>query len=361
MDLPSEQSLFSEPSRIKIPNKNNMDAVRLIFSICVFIIHYIDLSNSTNLYYLKYIINSTVAVQGFFVISGFLIFRSFESTPSIRDYTLKRFRRIYPAYGATILICTIAGGIFSSAPKNITLLVDLSKYFLSNFFFMNFLHPNIIGVFTSNFSSAVNGALWTIKTEVLFYIFVPFIVYAIRKFGTLRTIITIYTMSCLYFDFFSELSQRQGYGYCAELAKQLPGQMSYFISGAALYYYYPIFRKRIRFLFPAAAIVYVITSSFEIYFPGPCSLALMVIAVSFGPYWGPVGRYGDFSYGIYIWHFPVIQTILGLSGFSSSTYLCLPFCAALVGIISFLSWHLLEKPWLNRSSHYVAATLLKIT
>jgi len=70
---------------------------------------------------------------------------------------------------------------------------------------------------------------------------------------------------------------------------------------------------------------------------------------------GNFGRYGDFSYGIYIIHFPVLQTLIGFGLFEANAYLALGVATLLVVGLAFASWHLVEKPFLRKSSHYVVA------
>jgi peptidoglycan/LPS O-acetylase OafA/YrhL len=82
---------------------NNFGFLRLLFALLVIVSHsptLIDGDNSRELW------NETfgsftfggVAVDGFFLISGYLITKSFESSKTIADYLAKRILRIYPGY-----------------------------------------------------------------------------------------------------------------------------------------------------------------------------------------------------------------------------------------------------------------------
>ncbi len=51
------------------------------------------------------VLSSGMAVKGFFVLSGFLIFMSFERSTSLSSYAMKRIRRIYPAYFTVVMLC----------------------------------------------------------------------------------------------------------------------------------------------------------------------------------------------------------------------------------------------------------------
>ena len=172
--------------------KNNFDLLRFSFAFVVFLVHAYALSGAETLSILVHYISSEIAVKSFFVVSGFLIFMSYENTHSVRAYFIKRLRRIYPAYIFIIVLCAAAGLLLSSLVMTDYLSWPLFKYLLSNLVFLNFLQPNLPGLFEHNALQAVNGALWTLKVEVAFYVFVPLAVLAFRKFGRL-SICLLYT------------------------------------------------------------------------------------------------------------------------------------------------------------------------
>ena len=123
---------------------------------------------------------------------------SYENAVDNKRYFLKRARRIYPAYFCIVLICAVLGIFFSAYSWREYWSLSLLKYIAANLFFLNFLQPNLPGLFESNTLQAVNGALWTLKIEVMFYLFVPLAVMAFRKFGRLTVIIALYIASVLY-------------------------------------------------------------------------------------------------------------------------------------------------------------------
>jgi peptidoglycan/LPS O-acetylase OafA/YrhL len=60
------------------------------------------------------------------------------------------------------------------------------------------------------------------------------------------------------------------------------------------------------------------------------------------------GKYGDFTYGIYIYHFPIIQLFVYLGFFRDYNFYFLGTATVLLIIIlAVLSWNLLEIPFLN--------------
>ena len=158
--------------------QNNFDFLRLSLAIIVFISHLGYLSQSEELAFLQ-IIPIDYFVFGFFVISGFLISQSYEKNTNLKNYFKKRINRIMPGY---ILIITISA-VFLSFVSNYSLFdyftnIKLYSYYFWNLILLNFMEPSLPGVFNNQ---AVNGALWTIKTEMAFYATIPILYYIFNK------------------------------------------------------------------------------------------------------------------------------------------------------------------------------------
>lgn len=350
-------SCVPEPAKVEIARleKNNFDLLRLLFALIVCLVHAYELSGFQQLKWIAATFSSSVAVKSFFVVSGFLIFMSYERSPSLFSYARKRFRRIYPAYFAVIIGCAFGLLAVSSASSSDYFSLAWGKYVLANLAFMNFLQPTLPGVFDGNKLSAVNGALWTLKIEVMFYLSVPLFVLLFRRYSRLPVLLLAYGVSVAYATLAALLAARTGSGIYTELGRQLPGQLAYFMAGAFLYYFLPLFeRRRVSFLLPAASVL-VINAVYPLPLLEPFALAVVVVFFGIFFYLGNFGRYGDFSYGFYILHFPVIQLFLYLGWFRGDPwlYLLAVIFTTLIGAIGL--WHAVEKRFLFRSSHYIAA------
>lgn len=335
---------------------NNFDLIRSIFAIVVVIAHIAAFSQLEVFLRLEEIFNPKVAVDGFFIVSGFLIFMSFERSSSLASYIKKRSTRILPGYIAVIVICAVAFSLISSVSFKQYFNLAFLKYIFFNLLTLNFLQPTLPGVFETNRIQAVNFPLWTIKVEIMFYITVPFIAYILGKTNKFLAIGAIYLLSILYSTAIMQLSGRLDASTIVQLEQQLPGQMAFFISGALLYYYFNKFRQNILLFLPLAVLVIILHNhAFNIYLLYPLALAAIVIyfALIF-KYLGNFGKYGDFSYGIYIWHFPILQLLDHYKMFDNPS-LAIPLSFISIFFVAFLSWHLIEKPFLSRKSHYVAA------
>lgn len=335
--------------------RNNFDLLRLVFAATVALVHAWQLSGFVPLQRAFGWLSAEVAVQAFFVVSGFLIFMSHERSSSLASYAEKRVRRIYPAYAAVVLLCAVGLVFVSTLPAASYFASDAWwRYVFANLAFLNFVQPTLPGVFASNPAMpAVNGALWTLKIEVMFYASVPVFAWLFRRFGTRPVLALGYALSVAYALSMGDLAQRTGSRLYAELARQLPGQLSYFLAGAFLYYHLPVLERRVHWFVGAAMAILAVHAFFPLPVLQPFALATLVVAAGLFLYMGDFGRHGDFSYGVYILHFPVIQLLLNAGWFRGDPWMFLVAVVVLVGAGAVVLWHLVEKRFLLRSSHYV--------
>ena len=336
--------------------ENNFDLLRLLFAGTVLLVHSYELSGFQQLGIITSVLSSGVAVKAFFVVSGFLIFMSFERSATITSYAKKRIRRIYPAYFTVVMLCAI--GLIAVSSKNIGDYFSFAwvKYVFANLAFLNFLQPTLPGVFDSNKLAAINGALWTLKIEAMFYLTVPLFVFLFRKFSHLSILILVYCSSVAYAGFLAVVAERTGSGVYVELGRQLPGQLSYFMAGAFLYYFLPLFERRIGYFLVAAVSILSANMFFPLPILEPFALATVVVFFGLFLYVGNFGKYGDFSYGVYILHFPVIQLLLYSGWFRESPWYFLMAVILITTGGAVAMWHLVEKWFLFRKSHYITAT-----
>jgi len=294
-----------------------------------------------------------ICIQGFFIISGALVYGSYTRTPSLGQYFEKRIRRIYPAYAVIILvpalICFFMGGN----------LIGILKYVSANLVFMNFLAPTLPGFFVGHDFTAVNGALWTLKIEFMFYLIVPLLAFMIAKAGKSRwtLIICIYTLAELWrYGFDQSLIPLPSFlsGYSEIIARQLPGQMSFFVTGIALWLLWD-HAKTTRWAYVVAGSALIglslIRPEFEFLRGVGLGLVISFIAFAKGPKLN-ASHWGDLSYGLYITHFPIIQLFISVGLFATQPTLAIGLVIILAFAASFFLWHLIEKPSLHTSSHY---------
>ena len=336
---------------------NNFDLIRLLLAMTVFLVHSFILSKNPKLAFIPDFLSAEVAVNCFFVISGFLVTMSFERSTTNGDYLIKRVRRIYPAYVCVILSSAIAGIWLTDLPLREYLSIDILKYLVSNLSFLNLIQPTLPGVFSGNNVAVVNGALWTIRFEFIFYLFIPILGAMSLKFNKRNIFIILFTFVLLSQVLLKVITLNLPSPSLKILCKILPEIFSYFICGSGLYFFYDAFQKHSRLLFFFSVTLYLFCKTNNITVAMPFLLSVMTIfmACQFR-YLGNWCKFGDFSYGIYIWHCPVLQTLIYYGFFVKNPFVALIFSGGIVFLMSFLSWHIIEKNFLKRTSHYLIAS-----
>ena len=309
--------------------KNNFDIVRLILAAIVVLIHSYDLSGSEALGVLGRFVSSRMAVEGFFVISGYLIFASYERCSSLTEYFANRAWRILPGYWLSTLFCLLIG--FASGSFHV------GKFLAANLILANFLAPNIPGVFDHNpANNAMNGALWTIKIEVMFYIAVPIIVWLCRRLSRDPVLWTLFVLSIVY-----RLAMANHY----TLSLQLPGQLSFFMVGALIYYHNGFFSRYGRWLMAVAAVLFILHTYTGWWALRPPTIGVLTLGCCLLlPHVQGPARWGDFSYGTYILHYPIIQMFVAAGLFAVHPWRTLCLIVVIVATGAVLSWNLIEKP-----------------
>lgn len=334
--------------------QNNFDFLRFYFAFIVVIGHLIFISDVPQFKAFYPFFNTYTSVTGFFIISGFLISKSYSQSKSLKEYFVKRASRLLPAYIFVVSLCAILLS-FQSILSFSAYFSDAGfyKYLLANFTFLNFLHPNLPGVFTSaGVTPDVNGALWTLKVEVAFYLSLPVIYTFFRKTNKkIYFLIALYVLSVFYSNCLENLALAKNNSSFSTLAHQLPGFISYFVSGMAVYYYFEEYIKRKnQLLFLGIALIVVDKIiGYEVFMPMGLSLIVFFFAFSFKKL-NHFAKYGDISYGIYVFHYPIIKlfTVWGLFT-KYNPYLISIVVIAIVLTAGFLSWHLIEKRFLSRA------------
>ncbi|MDQ6734077.1 MAG: acyltransferase, partial [Nitrospirota bacterium] len=281
--------------------QNNFDIIRLLLATVVIFFHVGHVSGSDTFASLPRYFSGHLAVEGFFAISGFLIFASYERCATLKDYFLKRAARILPGYWFAAACCLFIAFCYGS--------FHVLPFLLANLSFANFLAPSIPGVFPSNPNPDINGALWTIKIEVMFYIMVPIIVWLCRRLHRDAVLWTIFVASIIF---------RVAMARHETLALQLPGQLSFFMIGALIHYHLPFFEKNGKWLMLAAALLYLLHIQTGWFFLRPAAVASLTLGASLllPAVKGPT-RWGDFSYGTYVLHWPIIQLVVATSLYRS--------------------------------------------
>lgn len=325
---------------------NNFNLVRICLSLVVFFYHIFALTQNTQIAWFSGVFNADFAVKGFFAISGYLIMGSYSKSSSLSQYLSKRFNRIYPAYFAVIFFSFLLGIIFTSLNFTDYLTnVGTFKYLLYNLFFFNTLQPSLPGVFNFNRINVLNGSLWTIKIEVCLYLLLPIISYLYKKSNPYIITFAIYLLSVCWVIYFSMISNNVN---SSAYSRQFVGQLSYFILGAFMNVNRNISAK-IPYIILLILPVYLFLDKDIVRFSlQPIIYSLFVLYISVLPrfkYFN-ITKLGDISYGIYLFHFPIIQVLIHIKIFEYNVYLGIILATIITFFFAFISWNFIEKKFI---------------
>jgi len=331
--------------------ENNLDILRFLAATLVILAHAYPLSgvgigNSHEIFTLisgTPITLGTIGVYVFFVISGFLIFQSYERSKDIFLYFKARFLRLFPALILVLLLSSfILGAILTTLP--------LSEYFSHSETYQYLktvalfpIYFNLPDVFVDNaWPRAVNGSLWTIPYEFLCYVFLGFF----GIFGLLKSQkFLVFSFCILVFLKFLGRDIPLFHHIFQWTQWKFIDLSVYFVMGMLLYSY----REKIilhRYL-AIASLFFILLSialgGFRIVFLFFGSYLLMYLAFHRRLRFYNFAKHGDLSYGIYIYAFPTQQTLVHLYGGSMSPMTNTLISLPIVFICAYLSWHLVEK------------------
>ena len=339
---------------------NNFDAIRLAMALLVVWSHAFAIyKGSEDREPISLVMNGTlnagnIGVFVFFIISGFLICQSFDRRKTLRNYFERRVRRIYPGYMVAAAICAfVVIPIFSShADLSVT---EILKTVGLNLLLRNYFPPS--DVFEGG---AVNGSLWSIPFEFWCYI-------GLAMLGLLRLLAarwSIVVIACLtmlvraWFD----LAGRKPGGGLVEFIVGWPYAwfvvLPCFLSGVVLYLYRDVVpRSGLAALAGLALLVFIASLPIDptyrsclVHLLFPLVVAYGVICIAFSPSikLHNVARFGDFSYGTYLYAYPIQQALFSVFGDKLTFQIYIPTSMFLALLAGAVSWYTVERWFLKR-------------
>ena len=318
---------------MKLKVSNNFDILRLILAVLVFFAHWNTLTSqdiSNQLFHL-----SGYAVHMFFIVSGFLIFWSFDANQNKKHFYIKRFFRIFPLYAFLIILQTLFFIGFSDGST-----FEVIKYFIANIFFLNFLAPSVGSTLSSLEVNAINGSLWTLKNEVVFYLIVPLLFMFYKKWGGYILLI-LYSLSVVYMFAVDYLGMEK-------LLVQFPAQVRLFMVGILLYILFDKFNKNNIYLLAIVSLILLIFLKDNTYFNYilyPFCIGFMMIFLVY--FVKNIKVNFDFSYSLYILHFPVIQLALYFEINPTNPIISFVVLFAVILVLSYFSEKYIEKRFIK--------------
>lgn len=290
-----------------------------------------------------------LAVDVFFIISGFLVTRSVLTQPTLVDYGVARMLRLFPALiVACIFIAFVLGPLVTVVPwydyftdPRTWLYVPVTASLITH-------SMTLPGVFdTVPVSGVIDSPLWTLRYEAVCYVLLALFALAGGLKTRLRATVTLTLVFAIYLFVTFATSWRADSAPIDSFMRFLLG----FFLGGALY----IFADKVKLSLAAAMVLALIA---VISYGTPLYEIAQRAALAYGVVWFalvPAGlirqfnRIGDYSYGIYILCFPIQQTFVLLYPDITPLWLLLGSFPVVLAA-AMLSWHFVEHPALKRKA-----------
>lgn len=346
---------------------NNFDlmrfflAVLVIFSHC-YVIYYGKLTdiepgmiftqNQTDL--------GGIAVAFFFIISGFLILQSYLYSGSTTNYLKKRFLRIYPGYFVAFALSILFFGPLGT-------LLDHSIASLTHYFVTINKKLLLLNIFTLQkpvggqcFSplplpGMLNESLWTIEYEFICYLLLPLFLFRSfihKKWPVVALFIIVYTIAAFQHFHPSLLAE---WRFPAKLLylvapSLIPKLAVYFLAGSCFYLYKDKIKRTDLIAFVAVVLTVLSCVWLQVIdLVLPFTGTYLAFYIAFHPRIKLSGfaKKGDLSYGMYLYAWPVQQTLTYFFYKHLNPLLLFLLAVPVTYLLAWLSWHYIEKVFLK--------------
>lgn len=288
---------------------------------------------------------SYLAVNLFFIASGFLVTKSMLYRGDVASYSSARFLRIYPGLIVHVLLMMlIFGPLTTSLP--LTEYLTHPQMLLQPLLVLPFIQSDMFlpGILPDNAEHQASAALWTLRYELLAYLgtLIAFLLGLLKHRWMLLAQFVVFAIALplshimgIFHDLPATFQSLLRFGVCYGL-------------GAAIYGY----RDKLNFhalmvpvLFGLSAL-FSATAMFEVMVMVSLGYMLFWLAYMKLPKFAWMQKLSDVSYGLYIYHWAVLQGIFMLWPGFNEWQLILVSSPIAIGL-SILSWKLVEKPALK--------------
>lgn len=343
------------------PQNNNLTATRILLASAVIWTH--SIWNRTGVGgqdQVSWIFGqplSVFAVDGFFFLSGFLVYGSLLRRASVVDFLLARLARLWPALAVSIVLTAIAGALVTRV-HGIDYLRGPTLRFVASNLSLTFASFYLTDVWCGSKLCTVNGSLWTIPWEVRCYLLLALLwIIGLARTKPMVFIVLPMTLVCAIVMHLpgvdTLIEHRMGHGliYLLRLVDRLwvmfaMGIAAYLARDRLYLAWWPLFLL-------AGALAALNAAALEVPHLAQIFTALLVLDLGFlSARRGALsGEWPDYSYGIYVYAFPIMMGLAAMApGISASALAGLTFLTTLP--LAVLSWHLVESPALKLAHRY---------
>ncbi len=297
-------------------------------------------------------------LAGFFVLSGYLIYASRLNTSNAKQYFWRRFLRMFPGYWVCLLVIALV-----IAPLSQVIARAGSYDWGSGIGYVvwnSLLKINQLGIDGTlteiRHPGVWNFSAWTLFWEFLLYIGLSLVV---TFFGRHRAVVGLWLglAAMAGFKIVLKLTLANGgvthatetpHGFAANpivtLGEPFARLGCFFFMGALLYHYRDRVRMTPLVVAVSAVVTFVLAIVGWLLVVGMLPFAIVLLRVGASPHATWLNHPNDYSYGTYIYAFPITQTLAvwELRHPMSQFWFCV--CALVItAIAAWLSWHLVEK------------------
>jgi len=330
---------------------NNFDFIRLCAATFVIVSHAFRLNGVPYDPYYSWTLHGTlseIGVNTFFTVSGLLVTRSWDGDPNAFRFAMRRILRIVPGLAVVTLLCAfVMGPLVTTLPREDYFASPLIEGYLRNvaIYPIQYILP---GVFANlPVPGVVNGSMWTLAVEATMYI-------GIAVLGTLGFLRWRFFPVVMFFGFIA---------IRVTLLKNHPGPFfwmwmdvhtifdcgAYFFAGATLYKFDTVIPRLPSLLFALLLLFVVCMGTPAVPIVTYFVLPYLIFCIAFeeNKAMHKLSELGDFSYGVYIYAFPVQQLVILAFGTAMGAVLSMTLTALLTFPLAALSWFLVERPVLR--------------
>ena len=343
----------------KVSHENNFGFLRLLFAYLVIISHSSELVYNSPSRELFHMITGSVtfgmlAVDGFFLISGYLIYQSYDNSKSLSNYLMKRILRIFPgfivaSFLSIVFVLTLAGGL--------QLLVNLNIYDWIRVLFKTLIlsTPHVDGLVLNASRQIINGSMWTVRYEFFCYLFVPLIAIISLKKVSILFLSFLFLIICTYMIAYDINYIYRNVAFFSLF--QFVRMTTAFLVGTCFYKYRHLIKWRqnyVVFCFLALIFIRLVSTTF-------LELGLIILggyimfnfAFNFkSKMLEKVGAKTDISYGVYLYAWP-IQIVIIHHFNLVNPWLLSAITILLASVVGYISWISVEKPFMNIKKRFI--------